>query len=91
MSSFWLGMTLLFSVPALVALIVAGAYLYCRWTLLDDLLRQLSRVGDGSGAADEGGVGAVEGADPVEAPDHVGDVTAEDAAVLVQLIDDDVA
>ena len=48
-------------------------------------------VGDRRRAADEDGVGAVEAADAAQAADDVGDVAAEDAAVLVQLVDDDVA
>ena len=48
-------------------------------------------VGDGGRAADEDGVAAVEAADALQPPQHVGDVRAEDASIAVQLVDDDVA
>ena len=57
----------------------------------DDVPRQLGRVGDGGRAANEDRVGAVEAADAVQPPDDVRHVAAEDAAILVQLVDDDVA
>ena len=55
---------------------------------LEDPLGQLARVGDGGAGADEDRVGAVVAADAAQAPDHVGDVAAEEAAVGVQLVDD---
>ncbi len=57
----------------------------------DDVLGQLARVGDGGGAADEERVGAVEAADAAKTTHDVRDVAPEHAAVLVQLVDDDVA
>ena len=57
---------------------------------LEDALGQLARVGDGGAGADEDGVGAVVAADAPQAADDVGDVAAEQAAVGVQLVDDDV-
>ena len=56
---------------------------------LEDALRQLARVGDGGAGADEDRVGAVVVADAPQAADDVGDVAAEQAAVGVQLVDDD--
>ena len=66
--------------------------------LIDDLeggagqpFGMLPRVGDGRRAEHELGVGAVESADAPEPADDVGDVGAEDAAVDVGLVEDDVA
>lgn len=39
MSCFWLGITVLVSVPALVFLFIGGLYFYVRWSLLAKLLR----------------------------------------------------
>jgi fermentation-respiration switch protein FrsA (DUF1100 family) len=39
MSDLWLGVTVLFSVPLLVILIVGGLYLYVRWKFLGNFLR----------------------------------------------------
>ena len=52
-------------------------------------LRELGRVPDRRRAADDHRVGAVVGAQPQEPAQDVGDVAAEDAAVRVQLVDDD--
>ena len=52
---------------------------------------QFARVGDGGGAADELRLGAVELADAPQAAQQVGQVAAVDAAVVVQLVDHDVA
>ena len=56
---------------------------------LDQIGRQLARVGDGRRAADELGIGAVELADALQPPYDVGHVAAEHASVGVQLVDDD--
>ncbi len=53
-------------------------------------LGQFGRVRDRGRTADELRLRAVEGADAGQAPQHVGDVAAEDAAVRVQFVDDDV-
>ncbi len=50
---------------------------------------ELARVADRRRAADDGGPAAVVGTDPQEPPQDVGDVPAEDAAIGVQLVDDD--
>ena len=52
---------------------------------------KLAGIGDGGGGHDELRRGAVVAADPLEAPEHVGEVAAEHAAVRVQLVDHDVA
>ncbi len=57
---------------------------------LDHLLGHLGRVGDRRRAQDELRVGAVELGDPLQPPQDVGQVAAEDAAVVVELVDDDV-
>ena len=57
---------------------------------LEHALRQLGGVGDRGAGADEDRVGAVVGADAPQAPDDVRHVAAEQAAVRVQLVDDDV-
>ena len=57
--------------------------------LLEQPLRELQRVGDGRRRADERRARAVEGADALQAPDDVGDLAAEQAAIRVQLVDDD--
>ena len=57
---------------------------------LDHLLGHLGRVGDRRRAEDELRVGAVEPGDPPQPPQDVGQVAAEDAAVVVELVDDDV-
>ena len=51
--------------------------------------RQLARVPDRRRAADDDRPRAVVGADPEQPPQDVGDVSAEDAAIRVQLVDDD--
>ena len=56
-----------------------------------DVLGVFARVGDRGRAADELRRGTVVAADPVEAPDHVGEVGSEDAAVRVDFVDDHVA
>ena len=56
-----------------------------------ELGRELARIGDGGGAADELRLRPVEGGDAAQAPQHVGHVAAEDAAVLVDLVDHHVA
>ncbi len=58
---------------------------------LEQLLGELARVGDGGAAGDDRGVAAVEPAQPQQAAQHVGEVRAEQPAVGVQLVDDDVA
>src|SRR6266550_2237045 len=59
-----------------------------RWlSSVDELLR----ICDGGRAADHDWVTVIEGAHPPQAAEHVRQVTAEDAPVGVQLIDDDVA
>ena len=57
---------------------------------LEHALGELARVGDRGAGADEDRVGAVVGADPPQPADDVGDVAAEEPAVRVQLVDDDV-
>jgi len=52
-------------------------------------LRELTRVGDGRGRADERRMRPVEGTDPFQPPDDVGDLAAEKSAIRVQLVDDD--
>ncbi len=59
--------------------------------LLDQPLRQLARVGNGRAGGDKLGAAAVVGAEPSQAPQHVGDVAAKDAAINVQLVQHDVA
>ncbi len=54
-------------------------------------LRQLPGIADGRRAAHEARCRAVVGADAQQAAQDVGDMAAEDAAVGVRLIDDDVA
>ncbi len=49
------------------------------------------RFGHRRRGEDERGIGAVEGADAAQPAEHVGDVGAEHAAVVVALVDDDVA
>ena len=48
---------------------------------------QLLGVGDGGRRQDEHRVRSVEPADPLEPPDHVGQMAPEDAAVLVDFVD----
>ncbi len=55
----------------------------------DDALSQVARVGDGRAGADEDRVRPVVVRDATQAPDHVGHMAAEQAAVGVQLVDDD--
>ena len=57
---------------------------------LEHPLGELPRIGDGGAGADEGRVGAVVAADASQATDHVRHVAAEQPAVRVQLVDDDV-
>ena len=54
-------------------------------------LGQLRRVRDGRGGEDELRLGAVRPREPAQPPEDVRDVRAEDAAVDVRLVDDDVA
>ena len=68
-----------------------AAFLDERERLLGQPLRQLARVGDRRRRADEDRVGSVVPADALHAPQHVGEVAAEDAAIGVQLVDDDEA
>ena len=56
---------------------------------LEHSLGKLARVGDRGAGADEDRIRAVVGADPPQPADEVGDVAAEEAAVRVQLVDDD--
>ncbi len=51
----------------------------------------VTRVAHGGGREDEGGRGAIPGTDPSESPQERREVRAEDAAVDVALVDDDVA
>ncbi|MBV6465940.1 MAG: hypothetical protein PGMFKBFP_01230 [Anaerolineales bacterium] len=62
---------------------------YQRDGFLDEILRQFFRVADGGGGEDELRMRAVERGNAFQAADHVGDVRAEDAAVGVQLVNDD--
>src|SRR6185437_15899135 len=57
--------------------------------LFEQPASQLERIADRRRRADELRVRAVKGADPLQAPDHVGDLAPEKAAVRVQLVDDD--
>ena len=57
---------------------------------LEHALGELARVGDGGAGADEDRIRAVVVADAPQASHDVGDVAAEQAAVRVQLVDDDV-
>ena len=50
---------------------------------------ELAGISDRGRAADDDGVRPVVRAQPEKAPQHVGDMAAEDPAVRVQLIDDD--
>ena len=59
--------------------------------LLGERFGEFPRVRDGGGAADELRIRAVEFADAAQAAEHVGEVAAVDAAVVVQLVDDEVA
>ena len=52
-------------------------------------LGELHRVGDRRGGEQEARLGAVGGGEAAQAPQHVGDVRAEHAAVDVRLVDDD--
>ena len=52
---------------------------------------QIAGIGDGGGAADKLRIAAVKPSDAPQATKHVAQVAAEDAAVGVQLVDDDVA
>ena len=58
---------------------------------LEQSLGELGRIADRRRAGDDRGLAAVEAAQPEEPPQHVGEVRAEDAAVGVELVDDDVA
>jgi hypothetical protein len=57
----------------------------------DQRPRELTRVGDRRRGKQELRLGAVDPREPPQAPEHVGDVGAEDAAVDVRLVDDHVA
>ena len=59
--------------------------------LAGERLRQLARIGDGGRAADELRMGIVELADALQAAQQVRQVAAVDAAIVVQLVDHDVA
>ena len=61
-----------------------------RHRALQQALRVLPGVRDRRGAADEDRIPAIEAADPDQAPEHVGQVGAEHAAVDVELINHDV-
>ena len=61
-----------------------------RHLLLDQPRGQVGRVGDGGRAHDEHRPRAVEGADALQAAHDVGHVRAEDAGIIVQLVDDHV-
>ena len=50
-------------------------------------LGKTSGVGDGGGTGDELRVGAVVGADPLQAPQHLGHVAAHDSPVGVDFVD----
>ena len=50
--------------------------------------RELQRVGDRRRGADEARLGPVDAGDPLQPPQHVGDVRAEHPAVGVGLVDD---
>ena len=54
-------------------------------------LRQFAGVRDGGGAADELWLGAIEITQTLEAAQYVGQMTAENAAVRMQFVDDDIA
>ena len=56
--------------------------------LLEQSLGELERVRDGRGGADENRARTVEGANPFQAPDDVGDLAAEQPAIRVKLVDD---
>ena len=56
--------------------------------LFDQRPGQLRGVGYGGGTEDKEGRSSVKAADPLQPADHVGHVAAEDAAVLVHLVDD---
>ncbi len=56
----------------------------------DDPLRVFLRIGHRGGTADEDGAAPVKAADPDQAPDHVGQVAAEDAAIDVEFVDNHV-
>jgi hypothetical protein len=58
--------------------------------LLQQAVRQLGGIGDRRRGADEARRGPVEGTDALQAADDVRDLAAEDAAIRVQLVDDDV-
>ena len=57
----------------------------------DEPFRELLGVGDRGRRADELGSRSVVPADPLEPAEHVGEMAAEDTAVRVELVDDDVA
>jgi hypothetical protein len=59
--------------------------------LFDQFFRQLARIGDACRGEDEPGMGAVKRGDAFQPPDHIGNVRAEDAAVGVHLIQDNIA
>ena len=59
--------------------------------LLDERLGQLARIGDRRRRADERRRRSVVPADAPQPPQHVRQMTAEHAAIRVQLVDDDVA
>jgi hypothetical protein len=58
---------------------------------LEQALGVLARVGDRRRTQDEDGPGPVKGRDALQPAQHVGDVAAEDPAIGMHLVDDDVA
>ena len=58
--------------------------------LLGDGFGQMFRIGDRRGTADELWLRTVEFADPLQAADHIGQVTPIHATIEVQLIDDEI-
>jgi hypothetical protein len=61
-----------------------------RGGLLGEPFGQLARIGDRRRGTEEHRIRPVVPADPPEPPQHIAQVTAEDAAVGVKLVDDDV-
>ena len=58
---------------------------------VDEQSGVFARIADGGRGEDKGRIGAVEGADALEPPQHPGHVAAEHAAVGVHLVDDHMA
>ena len=59
--------------------------------LLDQRFSQLARIGNRRRRADERRIRAVVPADPPQPAQHIGQVAAEDTAIRMELVDDDVA